>query len=106
MRFLVCPACKGEMKEVNKRGVLIDTCTECRGVWLDRGELEKIAGALEAGEERRPVANSGFLAGAPVAHHRKRDDDDDDDHRYHDRRHGHGTPHQKSGMARFLDFFD
>lgn len=27
------------MKEVSKGGVLIDTCTQCRGVWLDRGEL-------------------------------------------------------------------
>ncbi len=42
------------MKEVERRGVLIDVCPECRGVWLDRGELEKllaIADRAEYGEE-------------------------------------------------------
>ncbi|MCR4419137.1 MAG: zf-TFIIB domain-containing protein [Clostridia bacterium] len=37
-----CPLCEVTMKEVERRGVLIDVCPECRGVWLDRGELEKL----------------------------------------------------------------
>ncbi|WP_366017887.1 zf-TFIIB domain-containing protein [Thermanaeromonas sp.] len=37
-----CPFCDVPMKEVERRGVLIDVCPECRGVWLDRGELEKL----------------------------------------------------------------
>lgn len=37
-----CPLCDVPMKEVERRGVLIDVCPECRGVWLDRGELEKL----------------------------------------------------------------
>lgn len=44
------------MREINHQGVLIDTCLECRGVWLDRGELEKIAVSLDGDDhgERGP----------------------------------------------------
>jgi Zn-finger nucleic acid-binding protein len=34
--------CIRDRHEVTKEGVLIDVCPRCRGVWLDRGELEKI----------------------------------------------------------------
>lgn len=37
-----CPLCEVSMKEVERRGVLIDVCPECKGVWLDKGELEKL----------------------------------------------------------------
>lgn len=44
-----CPWCNVPMREVERRGVRIDVCPECRGVWLDRGELEKLlASAPEA----------------------------------------------------------
>ena len=39
---LRCPNCSTEMMLSNKNGVEIDHCPRCRGVWLDRGELEKI----------------------------------------------------------------
>jgi Zn-finger nucleic acid-binding protein len=37
-----CPACGGELVELERSGVKIDACRECRGVWLDRGELDRI----------------------------------------------------------------
>ena len=38
-----CPVCDGvRMREVEKDGVMIDICPQCKGVWLDRGELEKL----------------------------------------------------------------
>lgn len=38
-----CPVCDDvRMKEVQKEDVLIDVCPACKGVWLDRGELEKL----------------------------------------------------------------
>ncbi|WP_026176953.1 zf-TFIIB domain-containing protein [Desulfurispora thermophila] len=37
-----CPHCQVEMVPASKQGVLIDVCPRCRGIWLDRGELEKI----------------------------------------------------------------
>jgi Zn-finger nucleic acid-binding protein len=46
-----CPACGGELVELERSGVRIDACRQCRGVWLDRGELDRI---LE--RERQVVA--------------------------------------------------
>lgn len=43
-----CPLCDVSMKEIDRRGATVDVCPECRGVWLDRGELE----ALLEGEDR------------------------------------------------------
>jgi uncharacterized protein len=37
-----CPVDNVQLMEINKSGVMIDVCPECKGVWLDRGELEKI----------------------------------------------------------------
>jgi len=38
-----CPVCTGlDLKMAERQGIEIDYCPECRGIWLDRGELEKI----------------------------------------------------------------
>src|SRR5512133_1684004 len=37
-----CPTCKVELKMADRQGIEIDYCPKCRGVWLDRGELDKI----------------------------------------------------------------
>lgn len=37
-----CPKCNVEMDEVRKLDVVIDACSRCGGIWLDRGELEKL----------------------------------------------------------------
>lgn len=37
-----CPACSARLVEVERAEILIDACPECRGIWLDRGELDKI----------------------------------------------------------------
>jgi Zn-finger nucleic acid-binding protein len=39
---MTCPKCHGEMRVYERSGVTIDQCTECRGIFLDRGELEKL----------------------------------------------------------------
>jgi uncharacterized protein len=39
---MTCPKCHGEMRQYERSGVTIDQCTECRGIFLDRGELEKL----------------------------------------------------------------
>ena len=46
-----CPLCNVAMREVPRRGVRIDVCPECRGVWLDAGELEKLLASAEEWEE-------------------------------------------------------
>ncbi|HSL64045.1 MAG TPA: zf-TFIIB domain-containing protein [Gaiellaceae bacterium] len=37
-----CPNDGSRLVELDRSGVLVDACPECRGVWLDRGELDKI----------------------------------------------------------------
>jgi Zn-finger nucleic acid-binding protein len=37
-----CPNDGSRLVEVERADVLIDACPECRGIWLDRGELDKI----------------------------------------------------------------
>jgi Zn-finger nucleic acid-binding protein len=37
-----CPTCNATLVMSERQGVEIDYCPECRGVWLDRGELDKI----------------------------------------------------------------
>lgn len=42
MSTLTCPKCHGEMRTYERSGVHVDQCTECRGIFLDRGELERL----------------------------------------------------------------
>ena len=39
---LVCPSCRVALVMSDRQGIEIDYCPQCRGVWLDRGELDKI----------------------------------------------------------------
>lgn len=43
----------------DRQGTEIDYCPQCRGVWLDRGELDKL---IERGTNRRPGAGNGGAA--------------------------------------------
>lgn len=42
---LICPKCGAEMKTYERNGVTVDQCTGCRGIFLDRGELERLVSA-------------------------------------------------------------
>ena len=37
-----CPICNVPLQMTERQGIEIDYCPQCRGVWLDRGELDKI----------------------------------------------------------------
>ncbi|HIR91211.1 MAG TPA: zf-TFIIB domain-containing protein [Candidatus Limicola stercorigallinarum] len=66
-----CPVCKDvTLLMSEKNGVEIDYCPECRGIWLDRGELDKIV-------ERARDARDGYRDDD-----RHRDDDFRPDDRY------------------------
>jgi Zn-finger nucleic acid-binding protein len=60
-----CPQCSVNLVMSDRQGIEIDYCPDCRGVWLDRGELDKLI-------ER---------SNAQVASARRKDDDDDDDYK-------------------------
>jgi len=86
-----CPVDGETLVMADRGGVEIDYCPRCRGVWLDRGELDKIidrAGvaapaAPAAPQPGTPVYQPEPRAAAPQERRRRpRDDDDDDDRRY------------------------
>ncbi|MEU4677180.1 zf-TFIIB domain-containing protein [Micromonospora sp. NPDC023737] len=62
MMSLTCPKCHGEMRQYERSGVVIDQCSECRGIFLDRGELEKLFEA-EANWNRQQTAAAPAGAG-------------------------------------------
>lgn len=46
-----CPVCKNAMVTFQLEEVEVDHCLECRGIWLDAGELEELLGESEHAEE-------------------------------------------------------
>lgn len=54
-----CPNCGSRLVEVERSEILVDACPECRGVWLDRGELDKI---LVRERQMREGADEDFFA--------------------------------------------
>ena len=86
-----CPKCNVTLTIADRQGVEIDFCPQCRGVWLDRGELDKIidrfansAGAPAAAPEppiRREYDDDRRYTDRDRDHYR-RDHDDDDDYKY------------------------
>jgi uncharacterized protein len=68
---MTCPKCHGEMRVYERSGVTVDQCTECRGIFLDRGELEKLFEAeanfnsRQASPQARPAAPQPGYAPPP-----------------------------------------
>lgn len=42
---MTCPKCAGQMRTYERNGVTVDQCADCRGIFLDRGELERLIDA-------------------------------------------------------------
>ena len=57
---LVSPKCQGAMRSYERNGIVIDQCQECRGVFLDRGELEKLIEAESATVAAPPARSEGY----------------------------------------------
>ena len=53
MSELVFPKCESPMRSYERSGITIDQCTGCRGVFLDRGELERLVDAEGSSHEER-----------------------------------------------------
>lgn len=80
-----CPVCKDvTLLMSEKNGVEIDYCPECRGIWLDRGELDKI---LDRAREGRAAETRA------------------DEARHSDDRHGHKRKSPVSALGDILEIF-
>jgi Zn-finger nucleic acid-binding protein len=97
-----------------RQSVEIDYCPQCRGVWLDRGELDKLIERSAAWQTRSQPATAATnksdrplpaqSAGPPPAqtYRRDHDDDDDDDDDYYRR---HGRRKRRGGfLGEIFDF--
>lgn len=94
-----CPIDQTTLQVTDRQGIEIDWCPTCRGVWLDRGELDKIierSGAFAA-----PAGRVADRDARPY-----RDDDDDDD--WDDRRRYEGgqQPRRRKKKSFLDDLFD
>jgi Zn-finger nucleic acid-binding protein len=122
MNGLLCPHCRVDLVMSERHGVEIDYCPKCRGVWLDRGELDKILERAASYESQLPPPPSappqagsspwGNAAPAPVptgghpaypaypaqspGHHGGHDS-------YGGGQHGNRASHHKSFLGRFFD---
>lgn len=52
LHYMRCPKCGMELIEIDYKGIKIDRCSECDGVWLDAGELESISKLEKLGLDR------------------------------------------------------
>ena len=67
MSVLTCPKCHGDMRQYERSGIHVDQCTECRGVFLDRGELEGLIDAeLRWAAQPAPPVQTAPAPVAPV----------------------------------------
>lgn len=93
-----CPICTGvDLKIAERQGVEIDYCPECRGVWLDRGELDKIIerSVTQTPSNIQPEAHYQ----QPVLHNQQSYGKHHDDHGY-----GHnGQYKKKSWLSELFD---
>jgi Zn-finger nucleic acid-binding protein len=91
-----CPKCNITLLMTDRQGVEIDYCPQCRGIWLDRGELEKIIdrtmGINPAADQARGFPPMGF-------------GDKHDDHDDHNRYGGaYGQRRKKGFLGELFDF--
>ena len=104
---MTCPKCMGVMRQFERNGVIVDQCAECRGIFLDRGELEKLVDAENSFYDRQPQAQ----AQPPQAQqHQPQYQQQYQQPRYEERRydsHGHGDSRQhKKKHSFFEELFD
>ncbi|RIV79946.1 TFIIB-type zinc ribbon-containing protein [Pelagerythrobacter aerophilus] len=103
---MLCPVCRTGLALSDRGGVEIDYCPSCRGVWLDRGELDKIierTGSSQStygGELREPRrGKESGLAGLATSLLRG----EDDRNVYH---RGDDRHYRKKRKSMLSDFFD
>ena len=84
-----CPSCSTPLTMSERQGIEIDYCPSCRGVWLDRGELDKII-------ERSAAANPPSGSSAGLSTH---------DRHWGDHGHG-GRGHGKRRKSFLEELFD
>jgi len=99
-----CPVDGSELVMSERQKVEIDYCPQCRGVWLDRGELDKIIERIESeGVARSPQARSEPHPQAyrETYHPPRQEYYEDDDYKHG--QHSHKKKHRESWLGELFD---
>lgn len=99
-----CPNCEETLVMTERQGVEIDYCPKCRGVWLDKGELDKIIEKSSFAEFSQQLKSQ-----EDKRNRQDDDDDDDDDGGFFNRNRGNenkNNPKRRKGgfLGNLLDF--
>jgi Zn-finger nucleic acid-binding protein len=89
-----CPNCDETLVMTERQGVEIDYCPKCRGVWLDKGELDKI---IE--KSNTSASNESFKQQEKNQRDRRYEDDDDDEDNF-----GRGRRNRGGFLGNLFDF--
>ena len=89
---MLCPLCNVDLLLSEKQGIEIDYCPKCRGIWLDRGELDKLV-------EKSANVEDNFRQKERNTNTNYRDDNDD---KY--RSQGYNKNKRKSFLGDLFDF--
>src|SRR3712207_1625446 len=103
---LTCPKCGSPWRAFERSGITVDQCTGCRGIFLDRGELERLIDTETRYSEGRSYARAEELGYADRYRERYpwalRHGDDDDERHYG---YGHGRRRHRERGGFLEDFF-
>ena len=91
-----CPACSVQLLMMERLGTQIDYCPQCRGIWLEKGKLNRIIERSGAGMPPRTISE-GY-----DAHSFRRDDG----HGHHDKHHDDHYDGHRKRKASLHDLFD
>ena len=100
---MVCPKCRGRMGSYERSGIVLDQCEDCRGMFLDKGELERLVDTEGGGWSGMVGQPSGGVdRGAREA----RSDARGDDHHPERRQEPTQRPTKREGrLGNLLDLF-
>lgn len=108
-----CPVCSTDLQIATRAGIEIDYCPTCRGVWLDRGELDKIierhaqeTQSLQRGAPPAYAPEPPAPAPTPRPHARPQPRYDDDDDYYYDPHHKRKRRKKRDWFEDLFDIFD
>ncbi|MBL8047691.1 MAG: zf-TFIIB domain-containing protein [Chthonomonas sp.] len=101
----LCPTCSNvALTPVQRSGIELDYCSTCRGVWLDRGELEKLLAAESVGAMHAAAPPMPGYGTPPPPREERRDRDDYDDRKRYDDDDYYSKKKRKKGL--FSEIFD
>ena len=94
--IMKCPTCNTELKMSERSGIEIDYCPGCRGVWLDKGELDKII------ERSESIPQQNRYDDGDKRYIENKNYSDQSNHSHDEKRYGHRK--KKSFLGELFDF--